>query len=61
MASRTKLLTVPPGGDLDPGMGKAHEQRLVEQLEWLAERVELLQRTVRELCEERISSLAEAA
>ena len=32
-----------------------------EQLEWLAERVELLQRTVRELCEERISSLAEAA
>ena len=32
-----------------------------EQLEWLSGRVELLQRIVRELCEERIAVLAEAA
>ena len=32
-----------------------------EQLEWLSGRVEILQRTVRELCEERILTLAEAA
>jgi uncharacterized protein len=32
-----------------------------EQLAWLSERVELLQRTVRELCEARIAELAEAA
>jgi predicted nucleotidyltransferase/HEPN domain-containing protein len=32
-----------------------------EQLAWLSGRVELLQRTVREVCEERISTLAEAA
>ena len=38
-----------------------HYRISAEQLEWLTERVELLQRTVRELCEERISSLAEAA
>ena len=32
-----------------------------EQLEWLSGRVEVLQQIVRELCEERISTLAEAA
>lgn len=32
-----------------------------EQLEWLSGRVELLQRIVRELCEERIATLADAA
>jgi len=32
-----------------------------EQLAWLSGRVELLQRIVRELCEERIATLAEAA
>jgi predicted nucleotidyltransferase/HEPN domain-containing protein len=32
-----------------------------EQLEWLSARVELLQRIVREVCEERIAILAEAA
>ena len=32
-----------------------------EQLAWLAQRVELLQNIVRELCEARISELAEAA
>ena len=32
-----------------------------EQLEWLSERVEVLQQLVRELCEERIATLAEAA
>jgi uncharacterized protein len=32
-----------------------------EQLAWLSERVELLQTTVRELCEARIAKLAEAA
>lgn len=32
-----------------------------EQLEWLAGRVELLQRIVRQVCEERIATLAEAA
>lgn len=32
-----------------------------EQFEWLSGRVELLQRVVRELCEERIATLAEAA
>jgi predicted nucleotidyltransferase/HEPN domain-containing protein len=32
-----------------------------EQLDWLSGRVELLQRIVRELCEERIATLAEAA
>jgi predicted nucleotidyltransferase/HEPN domain-containing protein len=32
-----------------------------EQLAWLSGRVELLQRIVREVCEERISALAEAA
>lgn len=32
-----------------------------EQLAWLSERVELLQRVVREICEARIASLAEAA
>jgi len=38
-----------------------HYRITAEQLEWLSGRVELLQRTVRELCEERISTLAEAA
>ena len=38
-----------------------HYRITAEQLEWLSGRVEILQRTVRELCEERISSLAEAA
>lgn len=32
-----------------------------EQLGWLSERIELLQRIVREVCEERIAGLAEAA
>ena len=32
-----------------------------DQLEWLSGRVELLQRMVRELCEERIATLADAA
>lgn len=32
-----------------------------EQLEWLSGRVELLERIVRELCEERIATLADAA
>lgn len=32
-----------------------------EQLAWLSGRVDLLQRTVREVCEERIATLAEAA
>lgn len=32
-----------------------------EQLEWLSGRVELLQRVVREVCEERIATLADAA
>jgi uncharacterized protein len=32
-----------------------------EQLEWLSGRIELLQRIVREVCEERIATLAEAA
>ena len=32
-----------------------------DELEWLSGRVELLQRVVRELCEERIATLAEAA
>jgi hypothetical protein len=32
-----------------------------EQLSWLSSRVELLQATVRELCEARIAELAEAA
>ena len=32
-----------------------------EQLEWLSGRVELLQRIVREVSEERIAALAEAA
>jgi hypothetical protein len=38
-----------------------HYRITAEQLEWLSGRVEVLQRTVRELCEERISTLAEAA
>jgi predicted transcriptional regulator len=38
-----------------------HYRITAEQLEWLSGRVEFLQRTVRELCEERISTLAEAA
>jgi len=38
-----------------------HYRISAEQLEWLSVRVELLERTVRELCEERISTLAEAA
>jgi HEPN domain-containing protein len=32
-----------------------------EQLNWLSERIQLLQRIVRELCEERIAQLAKAA
>jgi predicted nucleotidyltransferase/HEPN domain-containing protein len=38
-----------------------HYRITAEQLEWLSERVEALQGTVRELCEERISTLAEVA
>lgn len=38
-----------------------HYRITAEQLEWLSGRVELLQRTVQDLCEERISTLAEAA
>ena len=38
-----------------------HYRISAEQLEWLSSRVEFLQLTVRELCEERISTLAEAA
>jgi predicted nucleotidyltransferase/HEPN domain-containing protein len=38
-----------------------HYRITAEQLEWLAGRVEFLKRTVHELCEERISTLAEAA
>jgi predicted nucleotidyltransferase/HEPN domain-containing protein len=38
-----------------------HYRISAEQLEWLGSRVEVLQRTVRELCEERILTLAEAA
>ena len=38
-----------------------HYRITEEQLEWLSGRVELLQRIVREICEERIATLAEAA
>jgi uncharacterized protein len=38
-----------------------HYRITEEQLAWLSSRVELLQRLVRELCEERIATLAEAA
>jgi uncharacterized protein len=38
-----------------------HYRITEEQLEWLSGRVELLQRIVREVCEERIATLAEAA
>ncbi|KRA84693.1 HEPN domain-containing protein [Altererythrobacter sp. Root672] len=38
-----------------------HYRITEEQLEWLSGRVEFLQVTVRQLCEERISALAEAA
>lgn len=38
-----------------------HYRITAEQLEWLSGRVEILQRIVRELCEERITELAEAA
>jgi predicted nucleotidyltransferase/HEPN domain-containing protein len=38
-----------------------HYRITEEQLAWLAGRVELLQRIVREVCEERIATLAEAA
>jgi HEPN domain-containing protein len=38
-----------------------HYRITAEQLEWLSGRVEALHRTVRELCEERISTLAQAA
>lgn len=38
-----------------------HYRITAEQLEWLSGRAEILLRTVRELCEERISTLAEAA
>lgn len=38
-----------------------HYRITVEQLEWLSARVEILQRIVRELSEERIATLAEAA
>ena len=38
-----------------------HYRISAEQLEWLSGRVELLQRTVKGLCEERISTLAQAA
>jgi predicted nucleotidyltransferase/HEPN domain-containing protein len=38
-----------------------HYRITAQQLEWLSGRVEFLQRTVREMCEERISTLAEAA
>ncbi len=38
-----------------------HYRITAEQLGWLSGRVELLQRIVRELCEERITELAEAA
>jgi predicted nucleotidyltransferase/HEPN domain-containing protein len=38
-----------------------HYRISVEELAWLAERIQLLQRTVREICERRIAVLAEAA
>ena len=38
-----------------------HYRITAEQLGWLSGRVELLQRIVRELCEERITELGEAA
>ena len=38
-----------------------HYRISAEQLEWLSSRVAVLQQYVRELCEERIAVLAEAA
>jgi predicted nucleotidyltransferase/HEPN domain-containing protein len=38
-----------------------HYRISAEELAWLAERIQLLQRIVREVCEQRIASLAEAA
>jgi HEPN domain-containing protein len=38
-----------------------HYRISAEELAWLAERIRLLKRIVREVCEQRIASLAEAA